>query len=110
VLQLIKRNFAPGDKLVFTQDSSDSMGSLFPELSSSDVAVQAFETSKGRKLLIINKRLREVNLNLAKIGPIGTTTIVDEKSRGGAPHTMPPNGEILHLRPFAVAVVEVSKI
>jgi len=51
-LKLLKDNFGPGDKLVATNVSS-------PEL-----ATQAFVTTTGKKLLVINKRNKEFTLAL----------------------------------------------
>ena len=52
VLELLKRNFGPGDILVDTQ------------LASPDVAGQAYRTAAGRKFLLVNKGNAAVTVNL----------------------------------------------
>ncbi|MBI4164825.1 MAG: glycosyl hydrolase family 39 [Acidobacteria bacterium] len=108
VLQLIKDNFGPGDKLVSTPEPTGSLGNWFPELSSSDVAMQAFVTPKGKRLLAVNKRLHEVDIDLAGVGSIGNVRVVDEQSGDGPPRTVKPDGDVLRLGPFAVAVVSLQ--
>jgi hypothetical protein len=103
VLQLIKNNFGPGDKLVSTGPTSDQ----FSLISGSDVALQAFVTTKGKRLLVINKRLPEVDVDLTGAGSVGKIEPVDEHSRDGA-RDVRPNGNLLHLEPFAVAVVDLD--
>ena len=107
VLELLKGHFGPGDQLVSTLDSSDSLGSESTELSNSDVRVQAFVTPQGRKLLAINKRLHEVDIDLAGVGAVTKVEVVDEQSRDG-PRTLKPTGNALRMGPFAVAVVELE--
>lgn len=51
-LKLLLDNFSPGDTLAETTNPVDSY------------AVQAFQTSKGKKLLILNKRNREQQMTL----------------------------------------------
>jgi len=51
VLKLLKDNFGPGDKLAETKRQSGSA-----------IEVQAFSTSKGNKLLLINKRNKPVSV------------------------------------------------
>ncbi len=53
VLSLLKDNFHAGDQLVATALSSHS-----------DIAAQAFVTPAGKKLLLINKRNRAIDVNL----------------------------------------------
>jgi hypothetical protein len=100
VLQLIKNNFGRGDKLVSTDPTSDQLSLI----SGSDVALQAFVTPKGKKLLVINKRMHEVDVDLTGAGSVEKIELVDEQSKEGA-RDVGPNGNLLHLGPFAVAVV-----
>jgi hypothetical protein len=108
VLQLLKDNLGPGDRLVSTENPADPNGSWFSGLSSSDVAVQAFETAKGRRLLAINKRLHAINLDLSGVGSVGETKVVDEQSGDNPARPIKLNGNILRLEPFAVAVVDLE--
>jgi hypothetical protein len=108
VLELIKNNFGPGDKLVSTVDPANSVEDWISELSSSNVVMQAFVTARGRKLLAINKRLQEADIDLAEAGVIDKVKLVDETSGDGPPRAVKQNGNVLHLPPFAVAVVDLS--
>ena len=94
VLKELKDNFGPGDKLVAT---------TLPGNIGSDVAGQAFITAKGKKLLLINKHDRAVEVPL----PAGATgaTAVDVKSGEAAARTVTISGDKITLDPFAVSVV-----
>jgi hypothetical protein len=100
VLQLLVGNFGPGDQLVPTE------ASLPPEsLPEMNVMAQAFCTSKGKRLLLINKRDFPVEVDLRSLGRIKNVTVVDVKTGSGPPRAFQPRRNILHLEPFAVAVV-----
>jgi hypothetical protein len=89
VLKLIHDHLGPGDKLVETR------------LGGRDVDAQAFVTSKGRALLLINKRNRKVELRLKEPWKDATLGVVDGAEIRSAPFT----GTALDLAPFAVAVL-----
>jgi len=108
VLELIKNNFGPGDKLLSTLDSNDPIGNWFAELSPSDVVAQAFITANGRKVLVVNKRLHDVDIDVAGLGTIAKVTLVDGQSGDGPPRATTPNGNVLRLGGFAVAVIDVN--
>jgi len=93
VLKLVKDSFHPGDKLVETS------------LGSSDVSAQAFVTPAGRRLLLVNKRNREVAVSLADADK-ATALVVDPDSGEGAARPIPVSAGTIRLEPFAVAVVE----
>ncbi len=92
VLKLIKDSFHPGDKLVVTK------------LASRDVSAQAFVTSTGRKLLLVNKRNRELPVTLPDAGK-ATALVVDEETGEYPARKAPIAAGIIELEPFAVAVV-----
>jgi hypothetical protein len=92
VLKLIKDSFHPGDKLV---ESS---------LDSEDVAAQAFVTPAGHKLLLVNKRNREFEVELPDAVNANALT-VDSESGEGPARTVKPAQGIIELQPFAVTVV-----
>ncbi len=96
VLQLLKSNFAPGDELVATNGSSPFF------------YAQAFRTRGGeRKILLVSKRNRDIELKLA--GASGATaTVVDQATRGNPPRTEALAGESFHLPGLAVAVVTLA--
>ena len=93
VLELLKNNFGPGDTLVATSDAS------------ADVAAQAFHTSSGRKLLLINKGSASVDVTLPQDAVGGQAAIVDSTS-GENPARQAAVSEIrFNLTTFAVAVI-----
>ena len=97
VLKLLKDNFGPGDKLVSTNSNS------------SQVVSQAFITPKGKKLLLINKRNSEIQMEL----PVGTKNAemfsVDGVSKENAPIQNHVTGTSITLQPFAVAVIDLKE-
>jgi hypothetical protein len=93
VLKLILDNFRPGDKLISTR------------LANQDVVAQAFATSRGRQLLLINKRNREAPVHLAEAVAEGSIAVVDSASGQAAARVAPFSGKSLVLKPFAVAVL-----
>jgi hypothetical protein len=92
VLKLIKDNFHAGDKLVET-----SMGSH-------DLSAQAFITPSAHKLLLVNKRNKEVEIGLGAAGN-ATAQVVDVQSGEGPARTVSVESGKIALEPFAVAVV-----
>jgi hypothetical protein len=96
VLKLLKDNFGPGDRLIETSERSR------------DVVVQAFGTTKGKRLLVLNKRgvAKEITL------PEGTTatsmSYVAPSTLDNAPATKQVQGSKILLEPFEVAVVTLQ--
>jgi hypothetical protein len=95
VLKLLKENFGPGDKLVRT--SFDSQ----------DVIAQAFITTNGKKILLINQRKKEVMIKLPPGIKGGTVAIVDVSTVNGAGMMQVTNNKIT-LKPFAVGVITLK--
>jgi hypothetical protein len=95
VLKLLKENFGPGDKLVRT--SFDSQ----------DVIAQAFITTNGKKILLINQRKKEVMIKLPPGIKGGTVAIVDVSTVNGA-GTMQVTNNKITLKPFAVGVITLK--
>lgn len=95
VLKLIKDSFHPGDKLVATNiDGSASV----------DVEAQAFLTTSGHKLLLVNKRNYAVDVKVpASQGASGQA--VDESTGDGPAHNVKTHDGEITLEPFAVSVV-----
>lgn len=98
VLRLLVGNFKPGDMLAATRFDQTPAAPT-------GLAVQAFETDAGRKLLLINKRMRAVDLDVSRIGPMRHLDVVDGKSAGDPPRREKISGSIVRLEPFAVAVI-----
>jgi hypothetical protein len=92
VLKLLKDSFHPGDKLV---ESSVNSG---------DVAAQGFVTPAGRKLLLVNKRNRSIDVALADAEKATALTVDGQSGDGPARIVKPADGK-LKLEPFAVTVV-----
>jgi len=92
VLKLIKDSFHPGDRLVETS------------ISSADLAAQAFITPAGRRLLLINKRDRAIDLPLPNADQANAVTVDETTGDGPARNVKPADGKI-KLEPFAVTVV-----
>jgi hypothetical protein len=95
-LKLLIDSFHPGDKLVETQ--------FAPEHDTPDVDVQAFETPGGKKLLIVNKRNRPIEVSLPQEASSAKLATVDEASGEKAARTSQASGTTLTLAPFAVTV------
>ncbi len=94
VLKLIKDNFGPGDKLVET--------SVKP---SPDIEAQAFVTYSGKKLLLLNKRNRAIDVTLPGKTAGLQMASVDEATGESAARVSRQTGAVIHLAPFAVTVV-----
>jgi hypothetical protein len=93
VLELLKHNFGPGDRLVSTQ------------VASPDVAAQAYRTSTGRKLLLVNKSVAPVSVNLPPEDAGARMDVVDTVTGENPPQSSTVSGTQVTLSPFAVAVV-----
>ena len=91
-LKLIKDSFHPGDRLVETQ------------VGSGDVAGQAFVTSAGRSLLLVNKRNRSIDVSLPE-GAWKSVQEVDQSTGDGPARSAQLLAGKITLGPFAVAVL-----
>ena len=97
VLKLLKDNFGPGDQLAETATQSDSY------------MVQAFNTARGKKLLVLNKRVREQSLTLPADADGATVQFVAPSTGDHAPGTQKLSGHVLKLEPFEAAVVSYAQ-
>jgi hypothetical protein len=96
VLELLKNNFGPGDKLVATQ------------VGSPDVAAQAYRTRAGRKLLLINKENAAVSVKLPSEAAGGHMDVVDPTTGENPAQHSAVSGTQVTLAPFAVAVISMG--
>ena len=96
VLKLIKDNFGPGDKLVSTSFNGDG------------VICQAFITAKGKKLLLINQRNKEIKINLPAEAREALSENVDLTTGEGLFAQIKLTEAAIALKPFAVAVIEIK--
>ncbi len=93
VLQLLKDNFGPGDKLV---DSS---------INSPYVDTFAVVKPNGkRKLLLINKRDRTFDLTMPD--EPAQVAVVDQTTKGAPYATSEPSGKIIRVRGLAVVIID----
>ena len=94
VLELLKSNFAPGDKIVAVSSGSPYVYGL------------GFIKPDGqRRLLLVNKRDRDIELKLPQAA--SRIQVVDQSTKGEPPAGMPANGAGLKLGGLSVAVVDV---
>ena len=93
VLELLKHNFGPGDRLVPTQ------------VASPDVAAQAYRTAAGRKLLLVNKSDAPVSVDLPPEAANARMDVVDTSTGENPAQSSTVSGTQVTLPPFAVAVV-----
>lgn len=95
VLHLIKDNFHPGDALVETKVSGAQ---------ASDITAQAFATSAGHKLLLINKRNHAIEISLPGASAAKILT-VDVATGDGSARSIQAAEDKVRLQPFAVTEV-----
>ena len=69
------------------------------------VTVQAFDTAKGKQLLVINKRHQPKELELPADAAGATLTFVAPSGKDEPPVERPLQGTQLHLEPFEVAII-----
>jgi hypothetical protein len=96
VLKLLKDNFGPGDKLVSTS------------FDGSDVSCQAFITAKGKKLLLINKRNKDVQIHLPSEFKNSTSQFVDVSTNENPPAHLKLTDNTIVIRPFSVEVLHLN--
>ncbi len=96
VLKLLKDNFGPGDKLVSTTTIA------------SNVAAQGFVTKEGKKILLINKKDDEVQLQLPVDVKNGWSSYVDVSTRENPPAKVQLAGNTIKLSPFSVTVIKLG--
>jgi hypothetical protein len=97
VLELLHGNFSPGDRMVGTRTSGTA------------IAAQAFLTSAGKKLLVVNKRNRDVTLALPETFAGGKVLTIDTKTGANGPAAGAVGGDQVLLHPFAVCVITSEK-
>jgi hypothetical protein len=93
VLELLKDNFGPGDQLIHTEGGTGAL------------AMQAFATTRGKRLLLVNKRDRIQQVTLPTDAQQGRVTMVAPSTGDDAPKQTGAAGATFSLEPFEVAVV-----
>jgi Glycosyl hydrolases family 39 len=94
VLQLLKDHFGPGDQLVETTIVNSGLSS------------QAFQTNRGKVLLVINKRDRTEQVTLPSEADGASVSLVAPSTKDHAAAEQKLDGRTLSLEPFEVAVVQ----
>jgi len=97
VLELLKDNFGPGDRLVST------------EVANPAVAAQAYRTAAGRKLLLVNKGDTAASVDLPPEAAGARMDVVDTLTGENPPQSSTMPGTRVTLSPFAVAVIFLPK-
>ncbi len=95
VLQLLKNNFGPGDKVV-TEASAGPYA----------YALAVIKPSGERRILLVNKRNQDFELTLP--GPASEVQYVDQTLKDSPPTKQTLSGDKLTLRGFSVAVVTMA--
>ncbi len=96
VLKLLKDNFGPGDILVST------------DIKTTDVGAQGFKTKDGRKILLINKKNAEIEIQLPADAKEASINYVDIMTKENPPSQVPLSSKIVKLKPFSVAVIKLK--
>jgi len=96
VLELLKQNFGPGDILVSTQ------------ITGPKVAAQAYRTTSGRKLLLVNKRDTAVGVDLPTEAAGSRMDVVDTTTGENPAQCSTVSGTRVMLSPFTVAVLSMA--
>ena len=103
-LRLLHDNFTPGDKLYHMP------GFGGPRDFRRDIDAAAFESANGeKKLLVVNKRNRDIALQLPPEFSHGSVTTVDVNAGVTRPAVRAWNGATLTLTPFAITVIVAEK-
>jgi len=97
ILKLLKDNFGPGDKLVSTT------------INASNVAAQGFVTKAGKKILLINKKNEEIQLQLPAEVKNASISYVDITTQENPPGKVELAGNTILLKPFSVTVVKFAE-
>jgi len=96
VLELLKNNFGPGDKLVATQVAGPG------------VAAQAYATSAGHRLLLVNKGNTIVDVDLPAEAAGARFAVVNLSTGENPAAVSTVTGARVTLAPFAVAVISLT--
>jgi len=96
VLKLLKDNFGPGDQLI---DAS---------VANPGLSVLAFQTKRGKAILLINKRGRAEQVTLPAEANGARVSFVAPSTRDHAPADTPLQGLTLTMEPYEVAVIQLK--
>jgi len=102
VLELLHKNLQLGYEMVSTKSIRNGS-------SKTAIDAQAFLTPTKRKLLIVNKRNREVTVSIPEDLTSGRVTAVDVSTGTQAPVTTPVGSHLLQLKAFSVCIVTAPR-
>jgi hypothetical protein len=95
-LYLLRQNFNPGDTLIETVSSSR------------DIAAQAFLASGKKKIVLINKRDRQIEVSLPTEANNGFVQYVSPSTADSAPASSQISAGKLMLEPFETAIITIQ--
>jgi hypothetical protein len=99
VLKMIKDNIKAGDKLVETSIAANN---------GDDIAGQGFTNGNSKKVLILNKRNKTVQLKVPPEFKGAKISTIDERSGDDAPVQSVISGDAIELKPFGVCLVTLN--
>jgi hypothetical protein len=99
VLKMIKGNIKAGDTLVATDVDANT---------GDDIAAQAFVNGASKKVLMLNKRNKTVQVKVPAAYNEAKISAVDERSGDDAPIQSVINGGIIEMKPFAVCLITLN--
>ena len=76
------------------------------DLNTPEVGAQGYKTRDGRKILLINKRNAEINIQLPADAKDALVSFVDINTKENPPSQNQLSGSIIKLKPFSVAVIK----
>jgi len=99
VLKLIKDNIKAGDMLAGTRMDGDN---------NDDFAAQAFITGTGKKVLVINKRNKNVTVKISVTLKGAQVSTIDEISADGPAVQSVISADSIQMKPFAVSLISLK--
>ncbi len=96
ILKLLKDNFGPGDQLIEASVANSGLSAL------------AFQTKRGKAILLINKRNRAEQITLPAEANGAKVSYVAPSTGDHAPADMPLQGFTLAMEPYEVAVIQLK--
>lgn len=101
VLKMIKDNFSPGDTLVET---------LTGIMTPSDYVAQGFSTKHGKKVLMLNKRNKTLQVKVPAGFKGAALNTVDISSGENEPVQAEVSADTIEMKPYAVTVITLPKM
>jgi hypothetical protein len=106
VLKLLRKHLSVSRTWV--QTSTTYAAGSARGIPTGDIAAQAFRTDQGRKLLLVNKRNRTVNVAIESVRPMSSSETIDESGVTQSAHIDNEAMSAVGLQPFAVSMIAFS--